>query len=383
DNRGRSALLDIIGASSTSKSNVPPYRIPIPEEYYIPKNSSSLPSRKANAAILMLARNSDLNGVVTSVKQMEDRFNKKFRYPYIFLNEQPFEDAFVKRVTELTDAEVKFGIIPREHWVQPDEIDEAKATASRDRMVQSNIIYGGPSIYYQSPDTEICVASILFFYRHELVQPLQYYWRVEPDVKFFCDLDYDPFLLMEDQNKMYGFNIALYEFQATIPTLWSAVKEFMDKNPELIAPNNAMGFLSDNGGTSYNLCHFWSNFEIANLDLWRSPAYTKFFDFLDKKGGFYYERWGDAPVHSMAASLFLNKTQLHFFNDIGYRHEPFEHCPQGESHKRGKCSCDSPDNFGVYFSTVSAQPLLIHGCSSDQSDYQPYSCFSRYERIFP
>lgn len=37
--------------------------------------------------------------------------------------------------------------------------------------------------------------------------------------------------------------------------------------------------------------HFlvWSNFEIADLDLWRSEAYSKFFDFLDEKGGFYYE----------------------------------------------------------------------------------------------
>ena len=25
-----------------------------------------------------------------------------------------------------------------------------------------------------------------------------------PDVKFFCDLDYDPFLIMEDQQKVYG-----------------------------------------------------------------------------------------------------------------------------------------------------------------------------------
>lgn len=33
----------------------------------------------------------------------------------------------------------------------------------------------------------------------------------------------------------------------------------------------------------------WSNFEIGDLDLWRGEAYTKFFDFLDKKGGFYYE----------------------------------------------------------------------------------------------
>ena len=33
----------------------------------------------------------------------------------------------------------------------------------------------------------------------------------------------------------------------------------------------------------------WSNFEIANMDFWRGEAYSKFFDFLDRKGGFYYE----------------------------------------------------------------------------------------------
>ena len=33
----------------------------------------------------------------------------------------------------------------------------------------------------------------------------------------------------------------------------------------------------------------WSNFEIGDLDLWRGEAYSKFFDFLDSKGGFYYE----------------------------------------------------------------------------------------------
>ena len=42
------------------------------------------------------ARNGDLNGVVTSVKQMEDRFNKKFQYPYVFLNEEPFDEGFKK-----------------------------------------------------------------------------------------------------------------------------------------------------------------------------------------------------------------------------------------------------------------------------------------------
>jgi alpha 1,2-mannosyltransferase len=113
----------------------------------------------------ILARNSDLNGVVKSVKQMEDRFNKKFGYPYVFLNEQPFEENFIKsvlsfvsivlfltssrsRVRELTDSSVEFGLIPKEHWYQPDWIDEEKASESRKKMAENNVIYGGQSITF-------------------------------------------------------------------------------------------------------------------------------------------------------------------------------------------------------------------------------------------
>lgn len=75
----------------------PPYKTPVPEDYYgSHTNTSASPhsGRKANAAIVMLARNSDLRGMIVSMKQMEDRFNKKYHYPYIFLNEEPFEDKF-------------------------------------------------------------------------------------------------------------------------------------------------------------------------------------------------------------------------------------------------------------------------------------------------
>jgi len=339
------------GGSPTNTS----YKTAVPEEYYHKPNTTSPQERKANAVFVILARNSDLNGIVNSIKQMEDRFNKKFQYDYVFLNEQPFDQQFKDRVSELTDAKMQFGLIPNDHWVQPASIDESKASAAREKMVKNNVIYGG-SVPYRN----MCRFNSGFFFRHELLKPYQYYWRIEPDVKFFCDLDYDPFLIMQDQNKMYGFTVSLFEYEATIPGLWNAVKEFTHANPELLSPDNAMAFLSDDGGENYNRCHFWSNFEIGNLDLWRSEAYIKFFEFLDEKGGFYYERWGDAPVHSIGAALFARKDQIHFFNDIGYRHEPFQHCPQGEAHKRGKCWCDSNQNF----------------------DYEWYSCLNKYEKMF-
>jgi Glycolipid 2-alpha-mannosyltransferase len=56
---------------------------------------------RANATLLMLARNSDVDDAVRAVRELEDRFNHKYRYPWTFLNEQAFSDEF-KRYVPLT-----------------------------------------------------------------------------------------------------------------------------------------------------------------------------------------------------------------------------------------------------------------------------------------
>lgn len=38
-------------------------------------------------------------------------------------------------------------------------------------------------------------------------------------IELKCDVDIDPFLFMEANNKVYGFTIALYEYERTIQTL--------------------------------------------------------------------------------------------------------------------------------------------------------------------
>ncbi|KAI9485446.1 MAG: nucleotide-diphospho-sugar transferase [Benjaminiella poitrasii] len=172
--------------------------------------------------------------------------------------------------------------------------------------------------------------------------------RVEPDVRFSCDVDYDPFKLMRERDLKYGFTISIREYEKTIPTLWDRVKEFADLYPDYIIPFNSsdsfVNWLSDDGGDTYNMCHFWSNFEIGSLKWLRSKEYLAFFNYLDQTGGFFYERWGDAPVHSIAAALFLKKSEVHFFYDMGYFHDPILHCPSEPSWLPiKKCNCD-PSN---------------------------------------
>jgi alpha 1,2-mannosyltransferase len=124
------------------------------------------------------------------------------------------------------------------------------------------------------------------------------------------------------------------------------------------------------------LCHFWSNFEIASLSWLRSQAYLDYFNHLDKAGGFFYERWGDAPVHSIAAALMLKKSEVHFFYDMGYYHNPFKHCPtEPEWLSVEKCSCDPTDSIGKWlFSFI---PFLF----TSFLDKNSWSCTSQFLQL--
>lgn len=303
--------------------------------------AETAPGARMNATFVTLARNSDVWEISRSIRQVEDRFNHKYNYDWVFLNDADFNDEFKKVTTALTSGRAKYGKIDKEHWGFPEWIDQDKAKKVREDMHERKIIYGD-SVSYR----HMCRYESGFFFRHPLMMDYEWYWRVEPSIELYCDISYDPFKFMADNKKKYSFVLSLYEYVETIPTLWDSVKKFIKQHPEHISDDNSMDWLSDDGGNTYNHCHFWSNFEIGNLNWLRSPAYIDFFNLLDKEGGFFYERWGDAPVHSIAAALMLKKDEIHFFNDIAYYHVPFTHCPTGEQMRLDlKCHCNPKDNF--------------------------------------
>ena len=280
-------------------------------------DSSKTP--KMNATMVSLVRNRELNDMLTSIKEFEDSFNSKYHYDWVFLNDEEFTPRFIKAVTEAVSGNVKFGLVPKEHWSYPDFIDQEKAAQTRVDM--ANVIYGSSESY-----RFMCRYQSGFFWRHPLMLDYDWYWRVEPSTKYPCNIPEDLFKHMNDNQKVYGFTQTLHEYQETIPSLFDSVLNFTNEHPEYIPHKNFANFISEDGGDSYNGCHYWSNFEVANMKLWRSKQYRQFFDFLDHRGGFFYERHGDAPVHSVFASIFLPFEQIEYLN-IGYYHIPFWNLP--------------------------------------------------------
>ncbi|WFD03809.1 hypothetical protein MOBT1_002503 [Malassezia obtusa] len=323
-------------------------------------------SKRPNAVIYALVRNRELGSLLETMQDLERNFNAHpdTQYPYVFLNDEPFTERFMRHVRAATRSKVYFGLVPEEEWAIPASVDMARAHANWKSLREQGVSYGDSASYRQ-----MCRYQSGYFMNHPLMLPYDYYWRIEPGVSYYCEmLDPDPFRLMQAQNKKYGWVISLRDDPRTIPTLWDHVQEFRDKYPHLTKNTSMMPFFL-NKRRQYNTCHFWSNFEIADLRWMRSEAYQTFFRHLAETNGFFYERWGDAPVHSIAVALFLNEDEVHYFDNIGYRHAPFMHCPVAQP---GRCACMPEDSLGDEYSGSGQNCLYLWNKLHGESFYGAY-----------
>ena len=51
-------------------------------------------SSRPRAALISLVRNSELEGMIQSMRQLEYRWNRKYQYPWVFFNDEPFTAEF-------------------------------------------------------------------------------------------------------------------------------------------------------------------------------------------------------------------------------------------------------------------------------------------------
>ena len=141
DSRG---LLESDETSSLSQPGTNSTGLPADADAYQDETTTG----RANATLLMLARNSDVNDAVFAIRSLEEQFNGRrvHPYPWVFLNEVPFDDEFKARVSAATTAEVQFGLINPEEWYQPDWIDEELVQEGKNRLDSLSI----PIPYYGS-----------------------------------------------------------------------------------------------------------------------------------------------------------------------------------------------------------------------------------------
>ncbi|MCJ1309101.1 hypothetical protein MMC25_002756 [Agyrium rufum] len=318
---------------------------------------------RENAVILMLARNDEVEGARKSMLSVEQKFNQWYHYDVLFLNDEPFDQNFKDTLSAVISGKVSFETIPSSSsssdnstkateenpfWGFPPWINAEDARSVIAGQDARGIKYGSKESYHH-----MCRFNAGRFFDHPALLPYRYYWRVEPNIEFLCSITYDPFRHMARNNKVYGYVMAIWELPVTVPTLFRHIADYKEKVGigctdywrSFVSPSwlpwpvrswvGAAGWRGrDREGDVWNWCHYWSNFEIADMEWYRGREYRDFFEMLDRAGGIYYERWGDAPIHSLAAALLLQPEQTHHFSDFGYTHDGLQSCPANAAGKQ-------------------------------------------------
>ena len=103
---------------------------------------------RENAALVMLARNAELEQARHTVESIERRFNRWFHYPIVFFNDVPFDPIFIETLNATVSGEARFEVIPHEEWYFPSWVDPEAGKAAIADQGARGISHGGLEGYH-------------------------------------------------------------------------------------------------------------------------------------------------------------------------------------------------------------------------------------------
>lgn len=166
---------------------------------------------KANGVLVVFTSEEQIQDARQTVRDMEDRFNRGRNYPWVILSALPLTERSKILMAQLTKGTMAFGTVPKAHYRLPRDIDVSKSMA-RDR----DLIFAGVN----TKKTEISVRHRWrylsgFLARHELLDGYEFFWRVDPALEIFCDIEDDPMLEMKKNGQKFGKGLFYFLFMAT------------------------------------------------------------------------------------------------------------------------------------------------------------------------
>ncbi|KAM0225565.1 hypothetical protein ACHAQD_001503 [Fusarium lateritium] len=320
---------------------------------------SSFADAPLRAALVTVVGEGDLPATLSSIKQIEDNFNNRHLYDWVFFSVHNLPENFKEETSNATNATCFFEVIPKENWNVPGWTDLPQLTSSQ----EANPDHKSAAFKSNALLRQIKRWSSAPFAKERRLKNYEWFWRVEPGAQLKQKIPFDVFRLMRDNDIAYGFNRETLD-QANMSHISPGVKSFVDKHPELLHKESDVSWLIQNdtglaiestplddgfedlvdegsdelrsrddsvydieaedegdetswlGGCFASwLSDAYGNslyptFEIGSLAFFRSPHHVAFFDHLDSAGDFQYRRVDEVPVHSLSASMFLPRESV-------------------------------------------------------------------------
>lgn len=151
-------------------------------------------------------------------------------------------------------------------------------------------------------------------FTHPTLTDYKYIWRLDTDSFIVSPIQYNVFDKLQENNSIYGYINIQHDHPGTIKNLWEISQQYfttLNKNHIFQQPDI----------THHKNRVFYTNFEIFDMEWFRSKNYMDYFNFIDNTAGIYQYRWGDHSIRYIALNSLATPDQLYFYDDIHYFHQ--------------------------------------------------------------
>lgn len=150
-------------------------------------------------------------------------------------------------------------------------------------------------------------------YNQSIINDYEYYLRLDTDSYILSPLNYDIFQFAKERDLIYGY--CEPAVQIDNPNVVVGLKSF---TKDFISKNNPSTFVNIDNIIEGKM--FYTNFELGKIDWFKNSNYWSFYDSIDKSGGIYINRWGDAPVKYLGVTLFCEPNKIIPVKGFTYQH---------------------------------------------------------------
>ncbi|KAG0242504.1 hypothetical protein BGX31_000278 [Mortierella sp. GBA43] len=194
--------------------------------------------------LVMLVHEDEIQEARETIRQVEDRFNRDRNYPWVILSPLPLTNRSQILVRHLSKGVMSFGAIPHEQWRLPTWIQAAKVrngdyAKMRMGMNKTSLMTRHRWRYMSG-----------FLAQHELLDPYEFFWRIDPGVEMFCDMEDDPMTMMKYSAQKFAWSVSSVVNDAGVPSAWSFIQKFKAIHPHLLPSDNDEAFLRRESGNT-------------------------------------------------------------------------------------------------------------------------------------
>jgi len=276
------------------------------------------------SAILILTQNTSEKRIYLKncLYFLFKNFNAKYKYPVIILHEGDYTDYFqeeiIKSVRDECRSCIKFKELDKNDFKTPEYVDKDKMTKSIELQ---------PVPYWRNESyRNMCNFWLSHFTKY--ISEYEYVMRLDDDSIIEENINLDLFEIMKERELNYLSNlvhidcgICNYEMKEFFEKEYADKKDIIKElfvNSKLNSDNNNK--IYDNFKKLYSIINnkeyekkeididspimYYNNFFITKTAFWGCEEVKNIIDKICKSGNIFYYRWGDAPLHTIIATLY-------------------------------------------------------------------------------